>query len=73
MNPFGTEDDEFEVNEIIDDYLQTSYLIVDEMYAKHPPLEKDKYWGTVNIDLPYTQASIKYQDIAGKFGHAVPV
>lgn len=44
MNPFGEDDDDFEVSSMIDRNLVTSYLIVDEMHKDHPELLKDQYW-----------------------------
>lgn len=59
INPFGEDDDDFEVNWMIDRNLQVSYLIVDEMHHDHPELLKDQYWDSVlTTDLPYTVASL---------------
>lgn len=45
MNPFGEDDDDFDVISIIDNNLQMSYLIVDKMHDEYPMILKDCYWG----------------------------
>lgn len=59
INPFGEDDDDFEVNWMVDRNLTVSYLIVDEMHHEHPELIKDQYWDEVfPTELPYTVGSV---------------
>ncbi|KAL7640792.1 UNVERIFIED_CONTAM: hypothetical protein RMT77_009067 [Armadillidium vulgare] len=62
VNPFGEDDDDFEVNWLVDRNLQISYLIVDEMHSEHPELIQDIYWEeVVPQELPYTIASEQFK------------
>ncbi|XP_051689174.1 bestrophin-1 isoform X3 [Oryctolagus cuniculus] len=57
INPFGEDDDDFEVNWIIDRNLQVSLLSVDNMHQDLPPLEQDIYWNDPEPQPPYTVAA----------------
>ncbi|KAJ6646283.1 Bestrophin-2 [Pseudolycoriella hygida] len=63
INPFGEDDDDFEVSWMVDRNLQVSYMIVDEMHNDHPELIKDQYWDEIfPNELPYTSETIAFKE-----------
>ena len=61
INPFGEDDDDFEVNWCIDRNMEVSMVAADQMYGKHPKLEKDKFWSMEKLDIPYTAAAANHK------------
>ncbi|CAK9303621.1 unnamed protein product [Gordionus sp. m RMFG-2023] len=72
VNPFGEDDDDFEINYLIDRHLKIGYVLVDEMYNEHPELLKDSFWDLKEVKLPYTTASAQSEK-EGPKGSAVDV
>ncbi|XP_035232322.1 bestrophin-1-like isoform X2 [Stegodyphus dumicola] len=61
INPFGDDDEDFELNWIIDRHMKVSYLGVDTLNTKPPPLVRDSYFYQQDMKLPYTEASVGYK------------
>ncbi|XP_043254857.1 bestrophin-4-like [Colletes gigas] len=61
INPFGDDDEDFELNWIIDRHTKVSYLGVDTLMNRCPPLVKDIYFDDENLVLPYTEAAAAYK------------
>ncbi|XP_051154261.1 bestrophin-4-like [Leptopilina boulardi] len=61
INPFGDDDEDFELNWLIDRHTKVSYLGVDTLMSRCPPLVKDYYFDSENITLPYTEAAAAYK------------
>ena len=61
INPFGEDDDDFELNRLIDRQMQVGFLICDPTVEK-PDLLKDKFWDEViPSEIPYTVGSEIYR------------
>ncbi|KAL0131844.1 hypothetical protein PUN28_003002 [Cardiocondyla obscurior] len=61
INPFGDDDEDFELNWLIDRHMKVSYLGVDTLMSRCPPLVKDIYYDSENVSLPYTEAAAAYK------------
>ncbi|XP_015117983.1 bestrophin-4 isoform X1 [Diachasma alloeum] len=61
INPFGDDDEDFELNWLIDRHTKVSYLGVDTLMNRCPPLVKDIYWDSEDLILPYTEAAAAYK------------
>ncbi|XP_071511745.1 bestrophin-4-like [Diadema antillarum] len=59
MNPFGEDDDDFDMNWIVDRNIETSFIVVDELYEVSLPMVRDRHFSVPNPIIPYTNASVK--------------
>lgn len=62
MRPFGTDDDDIELNYIFDRNLQSSFAIVNAVEMQSPSLVEDSFWpyqDKVVPRLPHTKMSAK--------------
>merc|ERR1719347_20466 len=59
INPFGDDDEDFELNWLIDRHVKASFLGCDVLMnpERIPPLVKDFYWDKQDCPIPYTEAS----------------
>lgn len=59
INPFGEDDDDFDMNWIIDRNMQLSLITVDDMHQTFPRLQKDMFFDEPAPDyLAYTKSAV---------------
>jgi len=63
INPFGDDDEDFELNWLIDRHVKASFLGCDVLMnpERIPPLVKDYYWDKQDCPIPYTEASMHFK------------
>uniref|UniRef100_A0A914WM93 Bestrophin homolog n=1 Tax=Plectus sambesii TaxID=2011161 RepID=A0A914WM93_9BILA len=74
LNPFGEDDDDFEVNWFLDRNLQVGLTVVDDAVTKQPPLKKDVFWADPNPEPLYSAeaASIVINPLIGSATEITP-
>ena len=68
INPFGDDDEDFELNWLVDRHMKASFLGCDILMDpdRIPPMVKDYYWDKQNCPIPYTEASMHFKRITYK-------
>jgi len=63
INPFGDDDEDFELNWLIDRHVKASFLGTDILMnpERIAPLVKDFYWDKQDCPIPYTEAAIQFK------------
>ena len=72
INPFGEDDDDFELNWMLDRNLFIGMYLADEMHNQFPILVKDSFWNEEEPTLPYTKSSLNLRSKA-HLGSAVNI
>ncbi|XP_076438542.1 bestrophin-2-like [Babylonia areolata] len=58
INPFGEDDDDFDINWLLDRHMAVAFALVDQCCRTHPPLVRDQFYEeAVMPEMPYTVAS----------------
>ncbi|XP_022250623.1 uncharacterized protein LOC106466270 isoform X2 [Limulus polyphemus] len=60
INPYGEDDDDFELNWTLERNIQIVFLIVDHLHSQHPRLKRDIFWEDLEPQLPHTKVSQLY-------------
>ena len=77
MNPYGEDDDDFDMNFIVDRHIQVAFMMIDEVGQFPPHPVKDIHWDIgIPSELPYTVASLPFRGTVpetSSFGITVPI
>ncbi|XP_054720175.1 bestrophin-4-like [Uloborus diversus] len=60
LNPYGEDEDDYELNWCLDRSVHIVYLIVDQMHMKHPKVSRDHFWDDTEPKLPQTKTTAKF-------------
>lgn len=64
INPFGEDDDDFDLNWLVDRNLQVTNMMIDDVGQFPPKPVRDVYWEVrVPDEMPYTVASLPFRGI----------
>ena len=64
MNPYGEDDDDFDMNWLVDRHLQVCYMMIDDVGQFPPTPVKDRHWESGVFDeLPHTVASLPFRGV----------
>ena len=64
MNPYGEDDDDFDMNWLVDRHLQVCYMMIDDVGQFPPRPVKDRHWEKGIFDeLPHTVASYPFRGV----------
>ena len=66
IEPFGTDDDDIELNYLLDRHIQASFVIVNLSHNQQPPLVADKFFETQKFSVPHTKMSAKLKEHSPK-------
>lgn len=58
INPFGEDDDDYDMNWLLDRHTAVAFCLVDQCHANYPPLVKDIHFNEIEPELPYTEAAM---------------